>query len=96
MDEANIHIVLDKSSLSKFLPTKQQEINSLFEKFDNIFAKYNKDLGLAKGVFHKLNTKGNASFKSRAIRHSMSLEAVAEEEIKKLLYASLLVWSYSL
>ena len=82
MDEANIHIVLDKSSLSKFLPTKQQEINSLFEEFDNIFAKHNKDLGLAKGVFHKLITEKNTPFKSKAIRCSMASEAVAEEELR--------------
>ena len=39
LDKPNVYIVLDASSLSKFLTTEQQEITSLFEEFDDIFAK---------------------------------------------------------
>ena len=46
---------------------------------ESIFAKHNKDLGLAKGVFYKLNIEENAPFKSRAIKCSMASEAIAEE-----------------
>ena len=54
LDELNVHIVLVASSLSKFLPTEQQEIKFLFEEFNDIFAKHYKDLILAKGVYISL------------------------------------------
>lgn len=81
--------------MSQFNEQEKKAVNNFFEEFDDVFAKHDKDLGLAKDVQHRIDTGTSLPFKSQAIRRSKTSEAVAEAEIKKLLDAGLLVRSHS-
>ena len=79
------------------LPAKfKDEIIKLFKTYNDIFAKTDTYIGIYNGSAHKIDTSNAKPFKSYAIHRSQASEVVAEEEIKKLMEAGLLIKSHSL
>ncbi|KAJ9072659.1 hypothetical protein DSO57_1025099 [Entomophthora muscae] len=63
----------------------------LFDKYRDVFAENNQDLGKALRVEHVLDTQGTVPICSRPIRRSLANQAIVNEELQKLPSAGLFV-----
>ena len=68
---------------------------NLFEQYDEIFAKNDRDIGLAKDINHKIDMGSHQAINLRPFWRSRAAKAIAELEIQKLIEGGLLVKSHN-
>ena len=57
-------------------------VQNLFEQYSEIFAKNDRDIGLAKDINHKMDTGSHQAINSRLFQRSRAAEAIAELDSK--------------
>ena len=92
----NIFLAIEVDEIEGISKQEKNRLRALFEKYDNVFAKDNTNLGKALGVVHKIDSGDSAPIQARPICRSKASEEIAEVEIQKLLNTGLLVNLHSL
>ena len=91
----SVHNVIRHKNLNGLTESQKDEALILLNKYCEVFAKDNFDLGCAVNVQHKITTEDSRPIHSRPIRRSKASKMVVNEEVNKLLEKGLLIPSKS-
>ena len=93
--ETNVLTVVPRESLTGLTESQKDRAVLFFEKYRNIFATDDHNLGCATDVWHQIDTGESPPIRQRPIRRLRASEAIVNEELEKLVQHGLLVPSQS-
>ena len=82
---------MEQKDLDRLTEFHKDEVLILLNKYCEVFAKDNFDLGCAVNVQHNITTEDSCPIHSSPIRRSKASEIVVNEEVNKLLEKGLLI-----
>ena len=80
-DYKNIYSITNVEKFTSLSRDQKDLVQNLFKQYNEIFAKNDRDIGLAKDTNHKIDTGSHQAIDLRLFQRSRAAEAIAELEI---------------